>query len=62
MALVHFVRKITRRCPICRVEVNEGGVRRGWRYFCSQEHAEKYARKRALDKACSNLGGGKGAC
>ncbi len=55
--------KITRRCPVCRAEVQGAGVRRGLRVFCSPDHAEKFAQdqetwKRALARMGNKKGGG----
>lgn len=58
-----LLRKINRRCPICRVRIEGEGVRRGLRLFCSPAHREKYVeeqqiRMRALGRMGNDRGGG----
>lgn len=57
------VRKLVRRCSLCRAEVQGEGVRRGLRVFCSPLHLQRFveedeARKRALSRMVNRKGGG----
>ena len=61
--LAQLVRKLVRRCPVCRAEVQGDGVRRRLRVFCSPLHLERFveedeARKRALSRMSNSKGGG----
>jgi len=50
-----LTRLFQKRCPICKVEVQEtaeGVVQRFGRLFCSKAHADTYEWRRSLDKAC----------
>jgi hypothetical protein len=61
--IAFMLRKLTRRCPVCRARIQGEGVRRGLRLFCSAGHAEKFAeereaRRRALSRMSGKTGGG----
>lgn len=55
--------KIRWRCPVCRAPIEDQGIRKGFRVFCSTAHVEKFAQdqeawKRALSRMSNKKGGG----